>query len=65
MNIMPIITDLLKKMGYLFQNLVPCECTLLSLLHCDQKEKYSKNSKYKFLYILCYKKAASRRLDLK
>lgn len=65
MNIMPIITDLLKKMGYFFQNLVPCECTLLSLLHCDQKEKYSKNSKYIFLYFLCYKKAASRRLDLK
>lgn len=41
LNVMLIITDLLKKMGNFFFNLVPCECTLLSLSHCGQKEKCS------------------------
>lgn len=56
MIIMPIITDLLKKMVFFFNNLVPCECTLLSLSHCDQKEKYSNKSKYIFLYFCVTRK---------
>lgn len=55
MIIMAIITDLLKKM-FFFNNLVPCECTLLSLSHCDQKEKYSNKSKYIFLYFCVTRK---------